>query len=604
MCGIVGYTGNQSCAPILFEGLSKLEYRGYDSAGITIIENSKSETVKAQGKLINLKPFLEKADFKGTCGIGHTRWATHGKPSVENAHPHTSGKVTVVHNGIIENYVELKNRLLSMGRIFTSETDTEIVAHLIDIGITHGKTPIESIAECVSVLKGTWALGILIDGYSDSLWCARNQNPLLIGVGQNENFIASDLPAIMSRTNRVIFPEDNEIAELTAQKVTVFNEKLEVIQRNPEVITWNPVTAEKGGYKHFMLKEIAEQPRSFSDTLAGRITSEDLIYFDGIELPENIKRVLIIACGTSYYAGLIGKYMIENTARIPVEVDFASEFRYRKPIIDSNTLVISISQSGETADTLAAVKEAGNLGAFTLAISNVINSQIPRSSRSSFYTHAGPEIGVASTKAFTCQLGALFMTAVYLGSKNNTINATEAARLVRELRTIPSKMHSIIDQSAQIKVIARRYVSSNGFLFIARGLNYPIALEGALKLKEISYIHAEGYPAGEMKHGPIALIDENLPVVSIIPKNSYYHKTLSNLEEVRARGGKIIAIATIGDSEIADIATDLFQIPETDPLLEPLLSVIPVQLFAYYISDFKGTDVDQPRNLAKSVTVE
>ncbi|MBU1219306.1 glutamine--fructose-6-phosphate transaminase (isomerizing) [Myxococcota bacterium] len=604
MCGIVGYTGSKNCSSILFEGLSKLEYRGYDSAGITVIENSKAITIKAQGKLSNLKPELDKSGFTGTCGIGHTRWATHGKPSVENAHPHTSGRVTVVHNGIIENYVELKSHLISTGRIFSSETDTEIIAHLIDIGLSKGKTPLEAIAACTVSLKGTWALGILIDGYSDTLWAARNQSPLILGTSSGENFIASDIPAIMSLTNSVIFPEDNEIIEVSPDKISIFNEQLEEIRRTPQTILWNPVTAEKGGYKHFMLKEISEQPRALSDTIAGRITSEDLIYFDGIELPLNIKRVLIIACGTSYYAGLIGKYMIENTARIPVEVDFASEFRYRNPVLDANTLIISISQSGETADTLAAVKEARKSGAFTLSISNVINSQIPRVSSSSFYTHAGPEIGVASTKAFTCQLGALFMTAVHLGIKTGSLEQKEAIRLVGELRTIPSKMHSIIDQGAQIKVIARRYMSSTGFLYIARGLNYPIALEGALKLKEISYIHAEGYPAGEMKHGPIALIDENLPVVSIVPKNGYYQKVVSNLEEVRARGGKIIAIATRGDSEIADIATDLFQIPDTDPLLEPLLTVIPVQLLAYYISDFKGTDVDQPRNLAKSVTVE
>ncbi|MBN2724279.1 MAG: glutamine--fructose-6-phosphate transaminase (isomerizing) [Deltaproteobacteria bacterium] len=604
MCGIVGYTGNNKCINLLYDGLEKLEYRGYDSAGISFIEPSGIKTIKTQGKLSNLKPLLEKTPSGSSCGIGHTRWATHGKPSVENAHPHTSGKITLVHNGIIENYSELKNQLAGMSRTLSSETDTEIIAHFIDINLEKGKTPLDAIHDTLNLIRGTWALAILIDGYPDQIWCAKNQSPLIIGAGEDEYFIASDIPAIMPNTRNVIFMEDGDIAHIAPTEISFYDIHLKTVRRVSQTIQWNGVTAEKGGYRHFMLKEIFEQPRCILDTVSSRISASGNITPENFTLDEKIKKIHIIACGTSYYSGLVGKYMIEELARIPVEVEFSSEFRYRNPIIDSSTLILSISQSGETADTLAAVKEAKKLGAQTLSISNVINSQIPRISDYTLYTHAGPEIGVASTKAFSSQLAALFMIGVYAADIRGTITAERKNQLLYDLKNIPAKMHHILEQSSQIKVIARRYIHSHGFLYIARGMNYPIALEGALKLKEISYIHAEGYPAGEMKHGPIALIDEELPVVSIVTRNNYYNKTMNNLEEVRARGGKIIAIATTGDMETADISTDLFMVPETDPLLEPLLTVIPVQLLAYFISDFKGTDVDQPRNLAKSVTVE
>jgi glutamine---fructose-6-phosphate transaminase (isomerizing) len=605
MCGIVGYIGEKQCSEILLDGLKKLEYRGYDSAGIAVFNNEKSEIIKAKGKLNELNKILNENTITGTTGIGHTRWATHGKPSNENSHPHKSGKVTVVHNGIIENYMELKESLLSKGREFSSETDTEVFAHLIDENLKNGDSPVEALKNCLEKIRGTWALAILIDGF-DYIIAAKNGSPLILGYTDSEGFLASDIPALLPYTKQMIFLEDGDIALLKYNKIEVFDEKLNIIERKTEFINWNMIMAEKGGFKHFMLKEIFEQPRSITDTIRGRINKDkDEIFLENFDFDmKKIKKIIIVACGTSYYAGLTGKFLIESIARIPVEVDLGSEFRYRNPICSDEDLLIAISQSGETADTLAACKEARKKGTPIYAISNVLNSQITRIADSTFYTHAGPEIGVASTKAFTSQLAALYLIAIYLGKLKQTINKDETTELINELTSIPSKINQIISQCSHLNVISRRYSKASDFLYMGRGVNYPIALEGALKMKEISYIHAEGYPAGEMKHGPIALIDENIPVVVIATQGEFYEKIINNLEEVRSREGRVIAIATQGDTKIGNVANDLFLIPEVNYLFQPILTVIPLQLIAYYTADFRGNDVDQPRNLAKSVTVE
>lgn len=605
MCGIVGYVGNQNCVEILLDGLSRLEYRGYDSAGVAIINQGKPTIVRSEGKLSRLAGLIHEKKPQGSLGVGHTRWATHGRPSEQNAHPHRYGKVTIVHNGIIENHAALRAELKSAGHQFSSETDTEIVAHLIDDEVKKGLVPLEAVRATLKRVNGAYAICVLVDDTPD-LIAARHDAPLVLGIGTNENFVASDIPAILSRTRDVVFLEEGEIATVGAQRVEIQTLDGNRIERKPVRITWDAVMAEKGGHKHFMLKEIHEQPRAIADTISDRISlAEGDTYIDDFSIEvSTLRRVVLVACGTSYHAALVGKFLIETLARIPVEVDLGSEFRYRDPLVGKQDLFVAVSQSGETADTLAALREAKRKGSRVLSIVNVVGSTISRESNGVLYTHAGPEIGVASTKAFTTQLAAFVLLAVHLGRRAQTMNASQAQEMLTELLTVPEKISDILKRSASVDVIARRYIGARDFLYLGRGINYPIALEGALKLKEISYIHAEGYPAGEMKHGPIALIDERMPVVVIAPQGHGYEKIINNLTEVRARQGKVIAIATEGDNEIGEIADDIIQIPNVRSELQPLLSVIPLQLLAYRIADLRGTDVDQPRNLAKSVTVE
>ncbi len=611
MCGIVGYVGDRESTSILIEGLRRLEYRGYDSAGVAVLEQNggkwTTRVVRCRGKLSALESLLQKEGRPtGKTGIGHTRWATHGRPSDENAHPHRTGSVSVIHNGIIENHMALRERLIQAGRKFSSETDTEIIAHLVDEELKKGGSLLEATRRALKQVQGAYAICVLSDTAPDELVAAKNASPLVLGVGDNECFVASDIPAILSHTRRMIFLEEGELAEVRKTGIKIVDLEGKPVDRTPKEITWSAVSAEKDGYKHFMLKEIHEQARAVADTLRGRISVEQAdAFLDGVELnPAELKKLTLIACGTSWHSALVGKFLIEQLARIPVEVDLASEYRYRDPIIGPGDVLVAISQSGETADTLAALKEARNRGARCIAIANVVDSSIPRASHASIYTHAGPEIGVASTKAFTTQLAALVCLAIHLGRRSGALKPEAAGLLIKELLTIPHKMQDIVGLAPQIQVIARRYGNSRDFLFLGRGNNYPIALEGALKLKEISYIHAEGYPSGEMKHGPIALIDEHMPVVVIAPRGPGYDKVMSNLAEVKAREGKIIAVATRGDNEIGTIADEVILIPEVSGPLQPLLTVLPLQLLSYYVADFKGTDVDQPRNLAKSVTVE
>jgi glucosamine--fructose-6-phosphate aminotransferase (isomerizing) len=594
------------------EGLRRLEYRGYDSAGVAVVGEaqkngeSRVEVVRTLGKLSELTAALQKEPLAGTVGIGHTRWATHGRPSEENAHPHKVGRVVLVHNGIIENHLALKEQLAARGRRFSSETDTEILAHLVDEQLEKGNDPTSALRIALQQVEGTWAIAVLIDGFPQEILAAKNSSPLILGQGEEENFVASDIPALLPYTRQVLFLEDGDVARVRPDSILVQDREGGAVQREIKTVTWSPVMAEKGGFKHFMLKEIHEQPRAIADTMRGRVSLEQSDVFLGdfdIEV-KNIARVFVVACGTSYHAALVGKFLIEGLARIPVEVDLGSEFRYRDPLIGKNDLMVAISQSGETADTLAAVRAARQRGAKIVSICNVVDSQIPRNSDGAIYTHAGPEIGVASTKAFTTQLTALFCLAVHLGRRSGALQKQRARDLLEGLLQIPAHTAAVIEQAAQLNVIARRYAHCSDFLYLGRGINYPIALEGALKLKEISYIHAEGYPAGEMKHGPIALIDEDLPVVVLTPSGSAYEKILNNLQEVRARDGKVIAVATHGDTRIGTLADDLFLVPDVPDELQPLLYVVPLQLLAYYVADFKGTDVDQPRNLAKSVTVE
>jgi glucosamine--fructose-6-phosphate aminotransferase (isomerizing) len=608
MCGIVGYVGERECTPILIEGLRRLEYRGYDSAGVAVLDMAGTKIVRCRGKLSALESRLREDKPVGRIGIGHTRWATHGRPSDENAHPHKSGQVSVVHNGIIENHAALREALRSKGRTFSSETDTEIIAHLVDeeLKIDKAITLREAVRRSLKQVQGAYAIVVLADNQPDQIVAAKNASPLVVGVGDGENFVASDVPAILAHTKRMMFLEEGEIADIRKTGIEVIDLEGRKIDRSPKEITWSAVSAEKAGFKHFMLKEIHEQARAVTDTLRGRLSVEQNdAFLDGIDLNvAELKKITIIACGTSWHAGLVGKFLIEQLARIPVEVDLASEYRYRDPIIGKGDVLLAISQSGETADTLAAVKEAKTRGARCLCIANVVDSSIPRSSHGSIYTHAGPEIGVASTKAFTTQLAALTLLAIHLGRRSGALKPDQAGKLIEELLAIPHKMTDVVGLAPQIQVIARRYGQARDFLFLGRGNNYPIALEGALKLKEISYIHAEGYASGEMKHGPIALIDEKMPVVVLAPKGPGYEKVMSNLQEVKAREGKIIAIATRGDQDIGMLADEVILIPDAPPALQPLLTTLPLQLLAYYVADFKGTDVDQPRNLAKSVTVE
>ncbi len=607
MCGIVGYVGAREATPLLIGGLRRLEYRGYDSAGVAVSNGAAAKVVRCRGKLANLEKLLETERPSGPVGIGHTRWATHGRPSDENAHPHKVGPISVVHNGIIENHVGLRVRLSAAGRTFSSETDTEIVAHLVDEALAAGAaTLIEAVRRALRQVEGAYAIVVLSDLHRDEIVAAKNASPLVVGLGRDEMFLASDAPAILEHTRDVIFPEDGDIVRVTSRSVDFVDLHGARLARSSRTITWNAAQAEKAGYPHFMLKEIHEQPRAITDTLRGRLlVDRNDASLDGFDIEAaGLRRVVLLACGTSYHAGLVGKFLVESLSRLPCEVDLASEFRYRDPVIGAPDLVVGISQSGETADTLAAIKEARARGARTLAISNVVDSAIPRSSHGSLYTHAGPEIGVASTKCFTAQLAALAVLAIYLGRRTGALADAAAAELIHQLLLIPQKMSDTLESLGNLADFAKSFVGARDFLFLGRGTNYPIALEGALKLKEISYIHAEGYAAGEMKHGPIALIEDGLPVVVIAPRGRGYEKVLSNLAEVRARQGRVIAVATAGDRTIADQCDAVLRIHDAPPLLQPLLTVLPVQVLSYAIAVTRGNDVDQPRNLAKSVTVE
>jgi len=624
MCGIVGYVGKKQVVPVIIEGLRRLEYRGYDSAGIAVCGNGEGLQVRrAEGKLRNLEEVIRLKPLDGTYGIGHTRWATHGRPTEENAHPHRdcTGNIVVVHNGIIENYVTLKKKLIEEGHTFTTETDTEVIAHLVEkyyykTGNGHRPSLEEAVRKTVGELTGVFALGVLSSDSPDKIVAARNGPPAVIGLGKDEYFIASDVPAILYHTRDLFFLSDGDLATITPEgvKLTDFlgNPRTPQIQH----VNWDPIAAEKGGFKHFMLKEIYEQPRSVRDTTLGRISQETgHIFLDEMQVTEAefkaAKKINIAACGTSWHAAQAGKFMIERLARIPVEVDYASEWRYRDPIIPPDTLTMLISQSGETADTIAAQREAKSKGSKTLAICNVVGSMITREAAGTIYTHAGPEIGVASTKAFTAQLTALYLFALYLAQTRGEMSADQAKTSIQELLRLPAKLEQLLTRDEECEALAKQYVRAQDFLFLGRGIHYPIALEGALKLKEISYIHAEGYPAGEMKHGPNALIDENLPVVILATRDANdelsrirYEKTISNLKEVKARSGQVIALATEGDEEIKDAADHVLYIPPAPEELAPILEIVPLQLLAYHIAVRRGCDVDQPRNLAKSVTVE
>ncbi len=606
MCGIVGYAGSRDATTVLIGGLRRLEYRGYDSAGVAVLTGKQTVVVRCQGKLAALEKLLATNPPKGTLGIGHTRWATHGRPSDENAHPHRSGVVSVIHNGIVENHAVLRDRLKAAGREFSSQTDTEVIAHLVDEAVAAGaKSLAEAVRKALKQVEGSYAIAVMSDRHPDEIVAAKNSSPLVIGLGDGERFLASDAPAILEYTREMIFLEDGDVVALGRNSTEFTDIDGNPIVRRPRTITWTAGQAEKGGYPHFMIKEIHEQPQAVSDTLRSRLLLDSSdVTLDGQSLGEPPSRVIILACGTSYHAGLVGKFLVENLARIPCEVDLASEFRYREPVVGAKDLVVAISQSGETLDTLFAVKEAKARGARALAICNVVDSAIARTSDLVLYTHAGPEIGVASTKCFTAQLAALALLAIHLGRRNGVLAGKAAAEIVAELVQMPHKMSETLRATGNLRELARKYMHARDFLFLGRGTNYPIALEGALKLKEISYIHAEGYAAGEMKHGPIALIDDGLPVVVIATQGKGYDKVLSNLAEVRAREGHVIAVATKGDEAIKSLCQDVLWVEDAPPLLQPLVTVLPLQLLAYSMAVARGTDVDQPRNLAKSVTVE
>jgi glucosamine--fructose-6-phosphate aminotransferase (isomerizing) len=624
MCGIVGYVGKKQVVPIIIEGLRRLEYRGYDSAGIAVAGNGDQlQLRRAEGKLRNLEEVIRLKPLDGSYGIGHTRWATHGRPTEENAHPHRdcTGKIVVVHNGIVENYLSLKKKLIEEGHRFSTETDTEVIAHLIEkhlfkTGNGHHPTLEEAVRKTVKELSGVFALAVISVDEPNKIVAARNGPPLVIGLGNDEYFVASDVPAILYHTRDIFFLADGDLAVVTPAGVQLTDFDGRPIQRQVQHVTWDPIMAEKGGFKHFMLKEIYEQPRAVRDTTLGRISLDTgHIFLDEMQISEAefraAKKINIVACGTSWHAGQAGKFMIESLARVPVEVDYASEWRYRDPIVDRDTITLVISQSGETADTIAAQREAKAKGSKTLAICNVVGSMITREAAGTIYTHAGPEIGVASTKAFTGQLTALYLFALYLAQVRGAMTAEQTRAAAEELTLIPAKLETIFTHDEACEDLAKRFQRVHDFLFLGRGIHYPIALEGALKLKEISYIHAEGYPAGEMKHGPNALIDENLPVVIIATRDANspgsmlrYEKTMSNLKEVKARSGVVIALATEGDEEIKESADHVLYVPTAPEELSPILEIVPLQLLAYHIAVRRGCDVDQPRNLAKSVTVE
>ncbi|MER3430838.1 MAG: glutamine--fructose-6-phosphate transaminase (isomerizing) [Blastocatellia bacterium] len=620
MCGIVGYVGNKQVVSLILDGLRKLEYRGYDSAGIAVAdENHNLELRRAEGKLRNLEEAIRLKPLDGTYGIGHTRWATHGRPTEENAHPHRdqTGKVVVVHNGIIENYLTLKERLANAGSIFKTETDTEVVAHLIGHYKETESLSLEAaVRKAVKDLRGIFALAIISADEPDTVIAVREGPPVVIGLGDGEFFVASDIPPILAHTRDVFFLGDREIAVLTKDAVRVTDFDGNIVEPLQQRITWDPIMAEKGGFKHFMLKEIYEQPRAVRDTVQGRISLDTgRVYLEPMDISDEEFRSLvsikIAACGTSWHAGHAAKFMIERLARVPVEVDYASEFRYRDPVLREDDLLIVISQSGETADTIAAMREAKQAGCKVLAICNVQGSMIHREADGTILTHAGPEIGVASTKAFTSQMVALYLFAVFLGQLRGTVSESHARRLAQDLAELPLKIEQILNDADNIEELSKEFFRVQDFLFLGRGINFPVALEGALKLKEISYIHAEGYPAGEMKHGPNALIDEKLPVVVVNTRENgnpaselRYEKTHSNIVEVKARDGIVISVLTEGDQMSAKVSDHIIEVPATSDLLAPVLSVVPLQLLAYHIAVRRGCDVDQPRNLAKSVTVE
>ena len=609
MCGIVGYVGTEDAVPILIGGLKRLEYRGYDSAGVAVHQGGTIDVRRSVGKLANLEKALQKKALSGHVGIGHTRWATHGKPSEQNAHPHRSGGCVLVHNGIIENYVQLRQQLERDGYTFESETDTEVVAHLVHQHVKKGLALVEAVREATKEIRGSYAIAVISEREPGTIVAARSGCPLVVGKMKGAALVASDVMAMLDHTRDVYYLEEGDVAEVTASAVTISDHDGRSMAREITKVTWDAAAAEKSGFPHFMLKEIYEQPQTILDTMRGRYSFEE----GEADLPDigltneqfaAVGRMWIVACGTSWHSGLVGKYLLEEMVRTPVQVDIASEFRYRDPLVEKNDLFVTISQSGETADTLAAAREAKAKGARVVSIVNVVGSTLARESDGVLYTHCGPEIGVASTKAFTSQLTALYMLALHLGRVRGALSKKDGKAWLERLVALPALVKSILAREAEIVAIAKRYYKKRNFLYLARGINYPIALEGALKLKEISYIHAEGYAAGEMKHGPIALIDKDMPVVVLAPRDRLYEKTVSNLMEVKARRAPVIAMVAEGERELGKTADAVFTIPDTDPLLSPILFTIPLQLLAYHIAILRGADVDQPRNLAKSVTVE
>jgi glutamine---fructose-6-phosphate transaminase (isomerizing) len=614
MCGIIGYIGAKDAVPVLLDGLRRLEYRGYDSAGVAVVRKGRLELRRSAGKLARLEAVIEGDPLDGEYGLGHTRWATHGRPTEENAHPHRdcTGKIVVVHNGIIENYLDLKRELQQQGHQFVTETDTEIVAHLVERE-TRDDGLENAVRRALAYLRGLFAVVLISSDDPDKIVAVRNGPPVVVGLGEDEFFVASDIPAILSHTRDVIFLGDEEMAVVTRAGVAFTDFGGREVSKSTQRVTWDPVMAERSGYKHFMLKEIFEQPRAASETILGRVSLDQArVFLEEVNIDadaiRDVERVTILACGTSWHAGLVGKYMIEELTQLPVEVDYGSEYRYRDPIADKHTLAIVITQSGETADTLAALREARRKGARSIAICNVVGSMATREADGTVYTHAGPEIGVASTKAFTSQLVALHLLAVYLGQERGRLAPDIARRHLQALVTLPQLLEQALKSAPVLEDVAHRFYARTDFLYLGRGINYPIALEGALKLKEISYIHAEGYPAGEMKHGPIALIDEQMPVVAIAPHDAVFEKMLGNVQEAKARGGSVIALTTAGDDKLAAILDPredfVVTVPSAPPLLMPIVAVVPLQLLAYHIAVRRGCDVDQPRNLAKSVTVE
>jgi glucosamine--fructose-6-phosphate aminotransferase (isomerizing) len=614
MCGIIGYVGARPVLPVLIEGLRKMEYRGYDSAGVALVGPAGIELRRSAGKLANLETALQSDPVTGAFGIGHTRWATHGRPTEENAHPHRdcSGRIVVVHNGIIENYLELKAELQAAGHTFTTQTDTEVVAHLVERE-TKADGLAAAVRRALALLEGMFAIVLVSADNQDTIVAARSGPPIVVGLGDGEFFVASDIPAVLSHTRNLVFMDDGEMAVITKAGVAFSDFSGAPITKAPQRISWDPLMAEKGGHRHFMLKEIHEQPTAVRDTILGRVSLESRrVFLDELNLTPavlaGIRRVTILACGTSWHAGLVGKYLVETLAGLPVEVDYGSEYRYREPVVLPGTLVVAITQSGETADTLAALREARRKGAYCVAICNVVGSMATREAQGTLYTHAGPEIGVASTKAFSSQLVALQLLALYLAQEKGALPPDALLPHLEALMGLPHLLEDTLKVSGAVEKVAERFANRTDFLFLGRGIHYPIALEGALKLKEISYIHAEGYPAGEMKHGPIALIDEQMPVVAIAPRNHVFEKMLGNVQEAKARGGSVIAITSKGERRMAAVleqARDVeIQVPDAGDLITPVLATIPLQLLAYHIAVRRGCDVDQPRNLAKSVTVE
>ncbi|MDI6817244.1 MAG: glutamine--fructose-6-phosphate transaminase (isomerizing) [Actinomycetota bacterium] len=607
MCGIVGYIGQQDTVPILVNGLKRLEYRGYDSAGIATL-NGDISIVRRLGKLAELEIALGCDAPAATIGIGHTRWATHGRPSEENAHPHAdcSGDIAVVHNGIIENYLSLKEELQARGHVFKSETDTEVIAHLVEE--KYDGNLFDAVRAAIAEVKGSFAIAVLCKHEQDKIIAARKDSPLVLGLGEGENFIASDIPAILGCTRDILLLENDEMAEVTAEYVKIFDRHGALVEREIFEVHWDDEAAEKCGYEDFMLKEIYEQPVAVRETIRSSFQGSNVVIENSAHLTDeavkSIDKIFVVACGTSYHAGLVGKTVIENWVRIPVEVDIASEFRYRNPIVDERTLVVPISQSGETADTLASMREAKQRGAKIMAISNVVGSSIAREADGTIYTHAGPEIGVAATKTLVSQMSAIYVLALYLAQVRGTLTGAEIEAYSAELKELPDKIETLLADVDDIKICAQKFVDCRSFLFLGRGIGVPVAMEGALKLKEISYIHAEGYAAGEMKHGPIALLERSVPVVVVATKGHTYEKVISNIQEVRARDSYVIAVATAGDKEIKQHADYVFFVPETSEFLSAIPAVVPLQLLSYHIAKLRGCNVDQPRNLAKSVTVE